>query len=78
MLITAIPVLDELLEAHARQLGTDAIATRNHTYRVTNICGALRSGDRAQLDKIAIAAAVHDLGIWTDRLHPLRFHARDR
>lgn len=66
MLVTEIPVLDELLQAHATDLGGDATAYRNHTYRVANICVALTGGDRAQLEKIAVAAACHDLGIWTD------------
>jgi len=66
MLTTTIPILDELLQAHATALGGDATAYRNHVYRVTNLCLALRGGDRTQLDKIAIAAAFHDIGIWTD------------
>jgi hypothetical protein len=45
--------------------GGDATAYRNHTYRVANLCVALTGGDRAQLEKIAIAAACHDLGIWS-------------
>jgi hypothetical protein len=31
-----------------------------------NFCAALSSDDSAQLSKMAIAAAFHDLGIWTD------------
>ena len=65
MLVTEIKLLDDVLEAHARALGPDRIAYRNHAYRVANLCLALRAGDRALLDKIAVAAAFHDLGIWT-------------
>ena len=32
-----------------------------------NLCAALSPGDPEALQKIAIAAAFHDLGIWTDR-----------
>ena len=67
MLVTEIPVLDEILAAHATALGGDARAYRNHALRVANLCFALRPGDEAQLEKTAIAAAFHDLGIWTDQ-----------
>ena len=65
-MLTAIPILDELLEAHATVLGRDLTAYRNHTYRVVNLCVAQCSTDPRQLEKIAIAAAFHDMGIWTD------------
>jgi hypothetical protein len=55
-----------LLEAHAAELGNDLTAYRNHTYRVVNLCAALSSGEPEPLEKMAIAAAFHDLGIWTD------------
>lgn len=66
MLLTEIASLDELLHAHAAELGDDFTAYRNHTYRVVNLCVALSSADPEQLQKMAIAAAFHDLGIWTD------------
>jgi hypothetical protein len=66
MLFTEIPALDELLHAHAAELGGDFAAYRNHTYRVVNLCVALSSDDPEQLQKMVIAAAFHDLGIWTD------------
>jgi hypothetical protein len=66
MLLTEIATLDDALEAHAEALGGDFTGYRNHTYRVANLCVALSSGDPEPLQKIAIAAAFHDLGIWTD------------
>jgi len=74
MLLTEIATLDGLLQAHAAALGGDFTAYRNHTYRVVNLCAALSSdrpsggpsSDPGQLEKMAIAAAFHDLGIWTD------------
>jgi hypothetical protein len=66
MLVQEFPLLDELLATHATALGGDATAYRNHAYRVANLCFALRPGDEGQLEKTAIAAAFHDLGIWTD------------
>lgn len=67
MLVSEIPILDEILAAHATSLGGDARAYRNHAFRVANLCFALRPGDEAQLVKTAVAAAFHDLGIWTDK-----------
>ena len=58
-------VIDDVLHAHARQLGADLPAYRNHAYRVANLCAALRPPGADGQDKIAIAAAMHDLGIWT-------------
>lgn len=65
-MLTAIATLDTLLGAHAVALGSDFTGYRNHTYRVANFCIALSSGDPLQVEKIAIAAAFHDMGIWTD------------
>lgn len=67
MLLKEITTLDDVLRAHERELGRDFTAYRNHTYRVVNLCAALCPGDEQQAEKIAIAAAFHDLGIWTDR-----------
>ena len=64
MLHTRIASLDALLAAHADALGGDATAYRNHAYRVANLCAALAPGT-PDLDKIGIAAALHDMGIWT-------------
>jgi hypothetical protein len=66
MLLTEIGTLDELLHAHAAELAGDFAAYRNHTYRVVNLCVALSSDGPEQLEKMAIAAAFHDLGVWTD------------
>jgi hypothetical protein len=65
-LLTSIPTVDEVLEDHAPELGHDFIAYRNHVYRVVNLCVAI-AGDRAELEKIAVAAVFHDLGIWTNK-----------
>jgi hypothetical protein len=67
--VTAFP--DEVLGAHVAVLGADFEGYRNHAYRVANFCLALTStspaaGDGERIAKIALAAAFHDLGIWTD------------
>lgn len=66
MLLRRIELLDELLERHRADLGADFTAYRNHCSRVVNFCAALSSGEAGPLRKMAIAAAYHDLGIWTD------------
>jgi len=65
-MLTAVAILDELLDAHAAALGRDFTGYRNHAYRVVNLCVTQSSGDPEQLEKSAIVAAFHDLGIWTD------------
>ena len=66
MLQTGIAVLDRVLDEYATNLGGDFVGYRNHTYRVANLCFALSSGHPERIEKIAIAAAFHDVGIWTD------------
>ena len=78
MLLTALDTLDAVLERHADALGTDLVPYRHHAYRVVNFCAALSAqGSRTEprvstpqpdaLQKITIAVAFHDLGIWTDQ-----------
>jgi hypothetical protein len=67
MLRAEIGTLDELLNAHVAFLGADHAAYRNHAYRVANLCLAETSGGFETTEKVAIAAAFHDLGIWTER-----------
>jgi hypothetical protein len=59
--------LDTILSLHAAALGADFEGYRNHTYRVANLCVAQLSGSAEEIEKVAIAAAFHDLGIWTDQ-----------
>jgi hypothetical protein len=62
-------LLDELLAGYSEVLGADYDAYRNHCLRIFNFCSALSrsSPDAEREDKIAVAAAFHDLGIWTDK-----------
>lgn len=66
MPIEQIDVLDELLSAHGTELGEDFVRYRNHAYRVANLCLARTKRDAATIEKVGIAAALHDMGIWTD------------
>lgn len=65
-MLTRIELLDELLDRHAEALGADLVAYRNHNYRVVNFCAALSNQEPQSIQKMAIAAAFHDIGIWTD------------
>jgi len=65
-LIKSDPTVDTVLRAYAPELGQDAVAYRNHVYRVMNLCAAIAK-DGADFEKIAIAAVFHDLGIWTNK-----------
>ena len=62
----ASALLDELVASYCDELGENYEAYGNHCRRVFNFCFALAGGDRNAEDKIAVAAAFHDLGIWTD------------
>jgi hypothetical protein len=64
-LVTSLPTVEQVLNDHASQLGRDLVAYRNHVYRVVNLCLAVAGDSHVELEKIAIAAVFHDLGIWT-------------
>ena len=67
MLLTEITTLDDLLQTHAAVLGRDFTAYRNHASRIANLCVAQAGSGHEQVEKVAIASAFHDLGIWTER-----------
>lgn len=64
-LITNLPLLDQLLDEHHDAIGKDFTAYRNHCHRMVNFCYLLASPDHEAQAKIQIAAAFHDLAIWT-------------
>jgi hypothetical protein len=72
------PLLTTILELHRAALGADFAAYRNHCLRVIAMTPAPSTDDAA---KVQIAAAFHDLGIWTHRifdyLEPSAALARD-
>jgi hypothetical protein len=65
MVLTEIVTVEEVLHAHADVIGADFVGYRNHAYRVANLCLALSRDQPNRVEKIAIAAAFHDIGIWT-------------
>ena len=86
--LTTLPTLDAILQLHAAAIGPDAIGYRHHAYRVANFCWYLHPGSDDEREKLCIAVAFHDLGIWTagtfDYLPPsiiladAYLHAHDR
>jgi hypothetical protein len=65
-LIMNLPTVERVLDDHASVLGHDRIAYRNHVYRVANLCLAIQGDRPIELEKLAVAAVFHDLGIWTN------------
>ncbi len=63
---TRIPLLETILDSWRAKMGSDHAAYRNHCYRVIHFCFALHDCDEPAPQKIIIAAAFHDLGIWSD------------
>jgi len=62
----SFPLVEEIINSFAPELSEDLMAYRNHVCRVLNFYLAL-SGQTAPAPAILIAAAFHDLGIWTHR-----------
>ena len=66
-MLSTLPLLDDVLSAHTSALGRDFTAYRNHTYRLVNLAFVLTGEREDTLERLTIAAAYHDLGIWTAR-----------
>jgi hypothetical protein len=64
---TAFPLVDDILATHEDALGPDFFAYRNHVTRVLHFLFAIAPQLRDTEEQVLIAAAFHDLGIWTDR-----------
>jgi len=65
-MLTNLPTVERVLDDHASVLGPDRIAYRNHVYRVANLFLAIAGSSPVELEKLAVAAVFHDLGIWTN------------
>ncbi len=80
-MLDSLPVLDDILQRHAGALGRDHQPYRHHAYRVANLYWHLLPGDEEHRYVVSVAAAFHDLGIWTagtwDYLAPSEAQARD-
>lgn len=59
-------IADRILDAHRSALGSGYEQYRNHVYRVLNFALPFVT-EQLERDTLMIAAAFHDLGIWTHR-----------
>jgi hypothetical protein len=60
-----IPLLDEILTPWRDRIGADFAGYKNHVGRMLNFCFALRDCDEEERQKLIIAGAFHDIGIWS-------------
>lgn len=63
---TQIPLLDEILEPWKPIIGDDYVGYKNHVTRMLNFCFYLTIPSKEERKKLIIAAAFHDIGIWSD------------
>lgn len=61
-----IDQVDAILASWKSVVGDDFSAYRNHVCRMVTFCCDLQPCSDEQKQKIAIAGAFHDIGIWTD------------
>lgn len=77
----SFPLLDEILSEWRPLIGKDYAGYRNHVCRMLNFCLALRDCTPEESEKLIIAGAFHDIGLWTgntlDYLPPSLPPARD-
>ena len=66
MIETRLTLLDDILEDWREVVGDDFDGYRNHCRRMVNCCLALRDCNDVERQKLMIAAAFHDIGIWPD------------
>jgi len=61
------PTIEAILSAWCDAIGDAYLGYRGHVYRMFNCCLALRDCTAPEVEKCAIAAAFHDLGLWSDQ-----------
>ena len=61
-----IPLLENIFSDWKSLLGVEYQGYRNHVYRMIHCCFALRDCSNEEREKIIIAAAFHDIGIWIE------------
>lgn len=60
-----LAVVDGILDSYRGVIGSAFDGYRNHVYRVVNLCLSLGDFDAVAREKIEVAGAFHDIGIWT-------------
>lgn len=62
----SLPTLDNILNQYKSAIGKDFTGYRNHCYRVYHICQALAALNEVEQQKLQLALAFHDLGLFTE------------
>lgn len=63
---TEIVLLEEIFAEWQSLIGAEYLGYRNHVYRMVHFCQMLTDCDEQARQKILIAGAFHDLGIWIE------------
>ncbi len=63
---TAHPLIEPLFEEWSEALGSNKVPYRHHVYRVFHMAASISGATGEDLDKLALSAAFHDVGIWLD------------
>ena len=58
-------LIEDILKQHRHSLSVHYDKYRNHVYRVFNLTLLLRENEKTDTNALAVAAAFHDIGIWT-------------
>lgn len=58
-------LIEEILARWKDRIGDDYLGYKGHVYRVFNYCLALRTCSEEEKTKLAIAACLHDIGLWS-------------
>lgn len=61
-----IPLLEAILQPWQARIGKDFEGYKNHVYRMVHCVFVLRACTPEEREKVIIAAAHHDIGIWSD------------
>lgn len=63
---TNIPLLESIFDSWRDVIGSEYRGYRNHVYRMIHFCLALRECSDEERQKLIIAGAFHDIGIWIE------------
>lgn len=63
-IIDHFELVEDIIGNHEKQMGDQMMAYKNHVYRVLNFCLMFHQPTPDEVDKLAIGAAFHDLGMW--------------
>ena len=61
-----ILLLEEILTEWKETIGNEYAGYRNHVYRMIHFCLSLKDCNEEEREKIIIAGAFHDIGIWIE------------